>query len=112
MHKTLLLQVVLTLLTAGVAWWLANQAAAMSVLLGGMAYILPNLLFIVRLQIAAASGRANAMTFFFGEFGKIAVTIGILVATQRYYTDLSWIWLVVGLFVALKSNLFGFLFKT
>ena len=112
MHKTLLLQAVLSALVAILALGFKGRSAAISVLLGSMAYILPNLLFIVRLKFAAASGRANAMTFFFGEFGKIAVTIGILVATQRYYADLSWIWLLVGLFVALKSNLFGFLFKT
>ena len=80
-------------------------------LVGGIAYLLPNLLFVVRLSAAAAAGRANAASFFVGELIKVAATVAILVGAQSIIPDLQWIALLVGLFVALKANLLAFLLK-
>lgn len=111
MLKTIGLQLGAVLVIAAVAGGWIGAQGAISVLIGGASYLVPNLLFVLRLKIAAASGRANAMTFFAGEFFKVAATIGILVAAHKFY-DVHWLALLVGLFAALKANLFAFLLKT
>lgn len=111
MLKVVALQVGIVALVAALsAWWLGARGA-ISVLLGGASYLLPNLLFVLRLRLAAAAGRATAVTFFAGEFFKVAATIGLLIVAQRLY-DVHWLALLVGLFAALKANLFAFLLKT
>lgn len=82
-----------------------------SVLLGGVAYTLPNFIFVVRLRLAAATGKASAATFFVGELFKVLATIALLAAAQKWF-DVHWLALLVGLFAALKANLFSFLLKT
>jgi ATP synthase protein I len=111
MYKTVLLQLAAISVVAGLAGLWVGTRGAVSAALGGAAYLLPNLLFVVRLRSAASSGRASAATFFVGELIKIITTIVILAAAQRWY-DVHWLALLVGLFAALKANLFAFLFKT
>jgi ATP synthase protein I len=111
MHKAVLLQAVVILLAGILGFLLAGERGVYSALLGGFAYALPNLIFVVRLKIAAASGRASGVSFFAGEFGKIVATIGILVAVQQWYADVHWLYLLIGLFAALKANLLAFLLK-
>jgi ATP synthase protein I len=43
------------------------------------------------------------MTFFIGEFIKIALTVGFLGVTAWLYRDLNWPALIGGFIVALKS---------
>lgn len=109
--KALLLQSAIVAVVAALAGWWVGARGAYSALIGGASYLVPNLLFVLRLRIAAASGRANAVTFMAGEFFKVAATIGILIVAQRLY-DVHWLALLVGLFAALKANLFAFLLKT
>jgi len=110
MYKVVLLQFVGVLSAAGlVSIWL-GQRGAVSVLLGGVAYTAPNLFFVMRLSASAARKRANAATFFVGELVKVLATIALLVTAQRLY-PVQWLALLVGLFVALKANLFAFLLK-
>ena len=110
MLKVLALQLGVVVAAAVVAsWW--GERGAVSVLIGGASYLVPNLLFAMRLKFAAASGRASAATFFAGEFFKVAATIGRRIVAQRLY-DVMWLGLLVGLFAALKANLFAFLLKT
>jgi len=111
MLKAISLQLGVLMVVVAVAGGWVGAQGAISALIGGAAYLIPNLLFVLRLEIAAASGRASAVTFFAGEFFKVAATIGILVVAQKYY-DVHWLALLVGLFAALKANLFAFLLKT
>ena len=111
MHKVVLLQFAATMVAAILAGVLVGTRGAVSVVLGGAAYCLPNLLFVLRLRAAASRGQASAATFFVGELIKIVATILILAVAQRWY-DVQWLALLVGLFVALKANLFAFLLKT
>ena len=76
-----------------------------------MAYLLPNTIFVVRLRIASASGQASAATFFVGELFKVVATILLLAVAQTYF-EVHWLALLIGLFAALKANLFAFLLKT
>jgi ATP synthase protein I len=107
MIKVILLQSGLVAVVAAIAAGLVGAQGAISALIGGTAYILPNLLFVLRLALVR---RANVMTFFAGEFFKIAGTIGILAIAVRFY-EVHWVCMLVGLFVALKANLFAFLLK-
>lgn len=111
MHKVLFLQLVAVVLVAAIAGFWVGTRGAISALIGGASYFLPNLVFVLRLKIAAAGGRASAATFFAAEFFKVVATIGILALAQRYF-DVHWLSLLVGLFAALKANLFAFLLKT
>jgi ATP synthase protein I len=43
------------------------------------------------------------MSFFFGEFTKIALTIAMLAAVVIAYRDLNWLALIAAFIVALKS---------
>jgi ATP synthase protein I len=43
------------------------------------------------------------MTFFFGEFTKIAMTIALLALIVMEYRDLNWLALIAAFIVALKS---------
>lgn len=111
MFKTLSLQLGVILVVAMMAGGWVGARGAYSALIGGASYLLPNLLFVLRLKIAAASGRASTASFFLGELLKIAVTVGILIVAQRVY-DVHWLALLIGLVAALKANLFAFLLKT
>ena len=109
MIKVILLQSGLVAVVAAIAAGLVGAQGAKSALIGGAAYILPNLLFVLRMSLPG--GRANAMRYLVvGELFKIAATIGILVVAVRFF-EVHWICLLLGLFAALKANLFAFLLK-
>ena len=52
----------------------------------------------------------NLILFGIGELAKVLGTIAVLAVAQRYY-DVHWLTMLVGLFAALKANLFAFLLK-
>lgn len=108
MLKVILLQSGLVAVVAAIAGGWVGAQGAVSALIGGAAYIVPNLVFVLRM--ALASERANVLTFFAGELFKIAGTIGILVVAVRFY-EVHWVCMLVGLIAALKANLFAFLLK-
>jgi ATP synthase protein I len=112
MRKVIFLQAALVLAATALAAMSFGTRVAVSLLIGGMAYLLPNLWFVARLSAATLSGQARAGSFFAGEFAKIAGTLAILVGAQLIIADLHWLALLVGLFLALKANLLAFLLKT
>lgn len=112
MLKVITLQALAVLLAAAVAGAVFDLRGAVSLLIGGAAYWLPNVLFVARLKAAAASGRASVVGFSVGELMKVAATVGVLVGAHLVMPDLHWIAVLVGLFVALKANLLAFLLKT
>ena len=111
MFKAILLQAALVGIAAALAGTFFGMRSAVSLLAGGAAYLLPNLLFVVRLSVAAASGRASAAGFMIGEAIKVGATVVILVGVQAVVPDLQWLALLIGLFVALKANLLALLLK-
>lgn len=90
--------------------WLGQQGMR-SVVVGGFAYVLPNLIFVVRLRYASTRGSASAAGFFVGELMKVLATVALLAVAHRFL-DVHWLALLMGLFAALKANLFAFLLKT
>lgn len=111
MYKVVAVQFGFTSVVATIAGLLLGITGFTSAILGGVAYVLPNFLFAVRLSIAAETGNANSMMFVIGELGKLVATIVILAAAQSIFS-VHWLAMLCGLFAALKANLFSLLFKT
>jgi ATP synthase protein I len=104
MLRIILLQLVTTIIAACIAGVVAGVPALISTLFGGLCCVVPNSLFALRLFAnAQKAGNANPMSFFIGEFIKIALTIALLGAVAWLYNDLNWLALIAGFIVALKS---------
>jgi ATP synthase protein I len=104
MRRIVVLQFVVTLIVAAIAGVLAGWPALWSALLGGLCCVVPNALFALRLFAnAQKAGGANPMSFFIGEFIKIALTVALLGATAWLYRDLNWLALIAAFIAALKS---------
>ncbi|HYD78883.1 MAG TPA: ATP synthase subunit I [Paucimonas sp.] len=103
MLRLVILQLAAAIIVGIVAGLIGGMPALFSALLGGMCCVVPNGLFALRLYISARSRKATPMTFFFGEFIKIALTIALLGAVAWLYRDLNWLALIAGFVVALKS---------
>ena len=103
MLRIVSLQLISTVVAGVVAALLGGRPAMFSAVLGGLCCVLPNALFALRLFANVRQGTANPMTFFIGEFVKIALTVGLLGATAWLYHDLNWLALIGGFIVALKS---------
>lgn len=104
MRQIILLQFATTALAGIIAGLIGGVPALLSALLGGLSCVVPNSLFALRLFANAQKGAgANPMTFFIGEFIKIALTVTLLGVTAWLYRDLNWLALIVGFIVALKS---------
>jgi len=111
MLKTLLFQAGAVFATAVVAGIVAGGGAALSALAGGAAYILPNLLFMLRLMAAMAVRRGSAAGFLIGEAVKLAAVVALLLALPRVM-EVQWPALIAGLFAVMFVNLFALLLKT
>jgi ATP synthase protein I len=104
MLRVILLQLATTVVAGLVAGLLGGWPALISALLGGLCCVIPNSLFALRLFAnAQKAGGANPMSFFIGEFIKIALTVALLGAIAWLYHGLNWLALIVGFIVALKS---------
>ena len=104
MLRLVLLQLLTTVLAGAVAGMLGGMHALISALLGGLCCVVPNGLLALRLYSdARRSQSVNPMSFFIGEFIKIALTIALLAAVVWLYRDLNWLALIAGFVVALKS---------
>lgn len=104
MLRLILVQLAVTLIMAIIAALIGGQHAGLSALLGGASCVIPNGLFALRLHFGALRpGTLSPMTFFIGEFIKIAMTLGMLVLIVWWYRDVNWLALIVAFIVALKS---------
>ncbi len=106
MLRLVLVQLTTSIVAAAIAAMVAGIPAMWSLLLGGLSCVLPNALFALRLFANAQKlGAANPMSFFIGEFIKIALTLALLGASAWLYRDMNWLAFLIGLIVALKSYL-------
>jgi ATP synthase protein I len=104
MLRVVLLQLAATVIAGVIAGLIGGVHALVSALLGGLCCVVPNGLFAMRLFFnARKSGAVNPMTFFIGEFIKIALTIALLGAVVWLYHDLNALALIAAFIVALKS---------
>jgi ATP synthase protein I len=103
MLRVILLQLAATIVAGLVAGLMGGIPALFSALLGGLCCVIPNSLFALRLFANAKKGDANPISFFIGEFIKIALTVALLGAIAWLYHGLNWLALIAGFIVALKS---------
>ena len=104
MFRLVLLQLLMTFLAGAIAGFAGGVHALVSALLGGLCCVVPNGLFALRLSAAARKSEAiNPMSFFIGEFIKIALTIGLFAAVVWLYHDVNRLALIAAFIVALKS---------
>lgn len=112
MLRVVAAQFLTSVVVAAGAWMAAGHRAAISALLGGLACAVPNGLFALNLAglrhlsklrsdrpPAGSPGMATALAIatVFGEFVKVAMTIGLLALIARAYKDLVWPALIVSL---------------
>lgn len=104
MLRLVMLQLATTIVAGLVAGLLGGMHAMFSAILGGLCCVVPNALFALRVFANVQKGEgANPMSFFIGEFIKIALTVALLGAVAWLYRDLNWLALIAGFIVALKS---------
>jgi ATP synthase protein I len=104
MLRLVLLQLATTVIASMIAGLMGGVHALISALLGGLCCVVPNGVFALRLFAAGRKpGGADPMSFFIGEFIKIALTIALLGAIVWLYRDLNWLALIAAFIVALKS---------
>ena len=111
MLKVVFLQLGVVAVVVAILGGILGIRGAASGLIGGAAYILPNLFFAIRLRMLTASGQGSAPGFMVGQILKLMGTIVFLAIAQQYY-EVHWLAMLAGLFAALKANLFAFLLKT
>ncbi|MDR3087732.1 MAG: ATP synthase subunit I [Azoarcus sp.] len=113
MHKAVLLQLGVTLLVAAAAAVFLGARGALSAAFGGLAYVLPGFFFVWRLSVASwRGGHATVTALVVGELFKLVSVVGLLALVAVSYRDLHWGAFLIGLVLALKTNLFAFLMKT
>ncbi|QEL66582.1 ATP synthase protein I [Oryzomicrobium terrae] len=108
MFRVIFLQLAIATVTAVLCGWFVGIRGAVSAALGAAAYVVPTLLFAVRLAVSAQKRAPSAAGFFFGEFVKIAATIGLLALAAKTYGDVHWPTLLIGLVVVLQANFLAF----
>lgn len=107
MQRLVLLQLATTIIASMIAGLIGGTHALYSAMLGGLCCVVPNGLFALRLFTSAQKpGGANPMSFFIGEFVKIALTLALLGAVVWLYRELNWLALIAAFIVALKSYIF------
>ena len=104
------LQVVSVIFLGLAAGLIFDWTSAKFFVLGGMAAVVPNALFALRLAFQRGrSPESYPAVFFLGEFAKIGLTVGLLAWLVHAMPDVNWLALVLGLIVALKAPLFALL---
>jgi ATP synthase protein I len=104
------LQVVSVIILGLVAGLAFDWTSAKFFVLGGMAAVVPNALFALRLALQRGrSPESYPAVFFLGEFAKIGLTVGLVAWIVHAMPDVNWLALVLGLIVALKAPLFALL---
>ena len=105
--RLVLAQAAVGVLVALVAWLVSGKSqVAMSAGYGALAVVLPSALFARGMgRIKNSAGSANAMlTGFFGwEMAKIALTVAMLAAAPKLIDALSWLALLAGMVVTMKT---------
>jgi ATP synthase protein I len=102
------LQVAAVLVLALGAGLFSDWPDAGSLVLGGVAAIIPNGLFALRLAVhQGRPAESYPGVFFLGEFGKIGLSAALLVLIALWVDAVSWLPLMIGWIAALKAPLFA-----
>lgn len=109
MFRSIFLQLLAAIITAVGAGVLVGTRGAVSVGIAAVACILPNLIFVLRLQsVAQRSGSSYAANFFLGEFLKVAATIGLVAIAIKGYPEMHWPSMMIGFAIVLHAGFLAF----
>lgn len=112
MLKTVLLQLSAALVGCAVGAVAFGWRGGISAALGGLACVLPSLLFALRLRaLTRRPGASHVTAFFVGETIKVALTIALLASIGFVYRGVHWGAVVIGLIITLQANFLAFLVK-
>ena len=111
MLMAVMLQIASVLVLALGAGLVSDWTSAGYAVLGGAAAIIPNSLFALRLAThRGRSAESYPVVFFLGQVTKIALTVALLAAINKWLGPVSWLPLLLGLIVALQAPLFALLY--
>lgn len=99
-------QALVGMLVALVAWVLTGRASVgWSAAYGAVAVVVPAGLFArgVFRRKASSDPRAAMLGFFGWEIAKIVLTVALLAAAPRLVPDLSWMALLIGMVITMKT---------
>ena len=103
MLTAVITQTVGTLIAGFIAWLVWGPIVGLSVVAGGGSIAIPNALLALRL--IASRPEVGPIVFLIGEPIKIVLSVLLLWAAVHWIEDLSWLGLISGLVLALKSLL-------
>ena len=109
-YRMLLIEAVTVSLCTLLFFVFANLELAYSVILGGLAFILPNVIFVwfsLRTPTADSSGKSTLAWFFVGEAIKIVTTIAVFAASIIWVVTLNIGLMFVSYGFVLLMNLAG-----
>ena len=102
--RIVVMQALVGVLVALLAWWLTgNVPSAWSAAYGALSVVVPAALFargMVRKRTSAGAAMAGLMGW---ELVKIVLTVAMLAAAPRLVPGLSWLALLVGMVVTMKT---------
>lgn len=106
-------QALALLVVALVVFVFTTNWAALSVIAGGMTYLIPTSMFVLHLVLRLLSQReATATTFFVGEAIKIGVAMALMMLVVKVFgSNLVWPAFFAGLLVVLKAYVLLLAFK-
>ena len=86
-----------------------GSRGGVSAAIGGLVYVIPNLLFALMLKmVAGRRGASFQVNIIFGELCKLMLTVGLLVLIVKNYADLHWPSLLIGLVLAAQASFLAF----
>lgn len=111
--NTVLAQLVALLIATLITLVVSTSWAALSIIAGGMTYLIPTALFVLHLVLRLLSQKpATATMFLVGEAIKIGVAMILMVLVIKVFgTNLVWPAFFVGLLVVLKAYVLLLVFK-
>ena len=88
-------------------WLWQGEAAALSWLLGSVICVAPNAFVAALMLVRRTDGRAALRALYWGEAGKLVLTVALFVAAFRHVPPLRAGWLFAGLIAAQSVSLFA-----
>jgi ATP synthase protein I len=97
-------QALVGLIVSLLAWWFSGRVAvAWSAAYGALAVVMPAALFARGVSKQSAGAGAAMVRLFVWELAKLVLTVAMLALAPRVIKDLSWLALLAGMVVTMKT---------
>ena len=109
MYRVIFMQLAATLVAVIGSSLYVGSRGGVSAAIGGLVYVIPNLLFALMLKmVARRRGASFQVNIIFGELCKLMLTVGLLVVVARGYPGAHWPSLFIGLALASQAVFLAF----